>query len=129
VIQHGLGVTLGAVSLGFLVIPITWRPKAASKAGSIYSGSADLLLPDGKHLPGQLSLTPTGLAWVPSSYSLDLGVDEVSMGVEDAMAISLERGPGLLDLIITARTRNGQERRFMTHQNRHLRRAVEQLTG
>ncbi|HEV2175034.1 MAG TPA: hypothetical protein VGR71_15780, partial [Nitrospira sp.] len=100
----------------------------AKVVGAIFSGSADLLSEEGKKLPGQLSLTVSEVAWVPNHYSEVRGAKGWSVAVGDGLKLSLQRGPGLLDLVLTVGTA-GNERRFLAHQSRRLRRAVERLAG
>jgi hypothetical protein len=124
-VQGGPALVLGAIGAAFVVIAFTFRPRNARPVGAIYSGSADLLAPSGRKLPGQLSFTSTTMTWTPNRYSEAQGATGISASVEDDLAISLRRGAGLLDLIVTAGPRNGEKQQFLAHQSRRLRRAVD----
>ena len=127
VVEHGLGVAFLCVALALLLVPFAWRRRAANLPGAIYSGSADLLLPGGRQMPGELSFTTTTLGWIPSRYSRERGIGDVSVPIHDASSMSLSCGRALFDLVLTTTASEGEELRFLTHTSRRLRRAVREL--
>jgi hypothetical protein len=129
VMQGGIAVTFGALCAGLLIIAFAFRPRAARPRGAIYSGSADLFTPEGKKLPGQLSFSSTAITWTPNHHSQIRGASGISVPVDHDLTISLRRGAGLLDVIVTTGSLNGEEQRFLAHQSRRLRRAVDKVTG
>lgn len=112
-----------------MLIPVAWRRKASSLPGAIHSVSADLLSGSSRRLPGELSVTATAVAWIPSNYSRRHGQEEVMIAAGDIAAITISRGPALLDLIVSVRGPDGYEWRFGTHSSRKLRDALEGLRG
>jgi hypothetical protein len=129
VMQDAIALVIVAPCLALFLIGLALRPKAEKVEGAIYSGSADMLDDQDKKLPGQLSFTANGLTWVPTRYSAVRGARQWSVADTHGLRLNLQRGPGLLDLILTAKTAAGEERRFLTHQRRGFRRAVEALSG
>lgn len=123
IIRQGAGVALVVVALGLLLIGVAWRPKGDAAPGAVYSASADLLSNAGGHLPGQLSITADSFVWTPTAYSLRHGADEVTLA-RDGSAVSLDRGPALLDVIVALSETHGPERRFLTRRSGALRRAL-----
>ena len=83
--------------------------------------------PEGKKLPGSCSLAQPRST--PNQYSQIRGASGISVPVDHDLTISLRRGAGLLDLIVTTGSLNGEEQRFLAHQSRRLRRAVDKVTG
>src|SRR5437773_4782619 len=68
-LDHHPVVAATAVALGLAAVPVAWRRRAPVAPGAVFTASADRLLPNGSHRPGQLSITPTTLAWTPSRWS------------------------------------------------------------
>ena len=126
-LRDGLGLALALVAVGFLLVPVTWRPKAIVAEGAAYSTSADLVSSAATRFPGQLSVTQSAVVWVPSAYSRKRGEETISISGEDRPAITLRSGPALFDLTVAVTTGNGPERCFRTHQSRHLRRALSKI--
>jgi hypothetical protein len=118
---------LSAVALGLALLPIAWRRKAPVAPGAVYTSSADQLLPNGRHRPGQLSLTTTTLTWMPSEYSARHGEQAVNIDARLCSAITLERGVGLLDVLLTITPGEGEAIRLLTHSSRHLEAAIGDL--
>jgi|1185.fasta_scaffold68090_2 hypothetical protein len=120
---------LVACAAGLVVVPVAWRRKAAVASGAIFATSADYLPAARRrdHFPGELSITPTTLAWNPSRHSTAEGFLPLSLAIGECMAISMKAGSALLDVIITVQGRNGSEWLFLTHRSPGLRRAIADL--
>jgi hypothetical protein len=120
---------LVACAAGLVVVPVAWRRKAAVASGAIFATSADYLPAARRrdHFPGELSITPTTLAWNPSRHSTAEGFPPLSLAIGECMAISMKAGSALLDVIITVQGRNGSEWLFLTHRRPGLRRAIAGL--
>jgi hypothetical protein len=116
-----------AAALGLGLLPIAWRRNAPVVHGAVFTASADRLLPNGSHRPGQLSITPTALAWTPSGWSARRGQQSIDIDARDCKAISLERGVALLDLVIEITPVDGEAIRLLTHSNRQLQPAIDGL--
>jgi hypothetical protein len=86
-----------------LTAALAFRPRAKPVPGALCSRPADLLTDGGKKLPGQLSISSTGVTWVPNDYSVARGAREWSASATDGLHLSLQRGSALLDLILTPR--------------------------
>jgi hypothetical protein len=127
VVRHHPFELVIVLALGVAVVPLAFRRKAAVAPDSVYTASADRLLPDGKQLPGQLSISAGKLIWIPSRFSEARGRERVSVDAGDCTGIALRRDPALFDLIVAARTVRGEEMRFLTRSSRGLRRAVAGL--
>jgi hypothetical protein len=125
--RHHPVVALSAVALGLALLPVAWRRKAPVAPGAVYSSSADQLLPNGRHRPGQLSITTTALTWMPSGYSVEHGEQAVRIDARRCKAITLERGVGLLDVLLTITPVEGEAMRLLTHSSRHLKAAISDL--
>jgi hypothetical protein len=108
--------------LAVLLVLAVFRRKAAPAAGAIYSAGADRIAANGKRLPGQLSFTPEGLIWSPSSYSVRRGERPVEL--EAWQDLWLQRGPGIFDVTVTVVPIEGAPLRFGTRRSRRL----EELT-
>jgi hypothetical protein len=91
--------------------------------------SADRLLPNGSHRPGQLSVTRTTLAWTPSGWSARRGQQSIDIDAHACQAISLERGVALFDLVIEITPVDGEAIRLLTHSNRQLKAAINGFAG
>jgi len=115
---------VSALALGLALLPIAWRRKAPVVPGAVYTSSADQLLPTGRHRPGQLSITTTMLTWMPSRYSTEHGRQAVSIDARRCRAITLERGAGLFDVLLTVTPVEGEEIRLLTHSTSHLKTAI-----
>jgi hypothetical protein len=126
-LQHHPLEALSAVALGLALLPIAWRRKAPVAPGAVYTSSADQLLPNGRHRPGQLSLTTTTLTWLPSDYAVKHGGQAISIDARRCRAIALERGVGLLDVLLTVTPVEGEAIRLLTHSSRHLETAIDDL--
>ncbi len=50
--------------------------QGSKRPGAVYSGSADLVK-NRRKFPGQLSVTDSGLFWIPSSYSKRHGLEQI----------------------------------------------------
>jgi hypothetical protein len=129
VVRHEAGLVLVVVGGGLLLVPLAWRRRAPNVDGATYSVPADYFEPShGKRLPGQLSLTETGVAWVPSRYSRSRGSREVVIDATGPTAITVERGTALLSVVVRIRASDGQEHRFGTRETRRLRQELGRLS-
>jgi len=128
ILRNALALRLIVVTLGLALAGAAMRPKAPAVEGALFTGSADLLGARSS-LPGQLSVTPQGLTWVPSPHLRARGVDPWSATRSDGLKVTLQRGPALLDLILTAEAGPNDQRRFLTHGGRRLKRAIGVLNG
>ncbi len=116
--------------VGLVLVLATFRRKAPTAPGALYTAAADLLADDGRKLPGQLSLTMSALTWVPSRYSVRRhGQQVVSVEVLGCKEISLQRGYGLIDVILTVVRTDGVTLRFGTHTSRRLARTLDSFEG
>jgi hypothetical protein len=134
-----LAVVLFAISAGLLHRPIlaislcalalalvlaSFRRKASPAPGAVYTSSADWLTDHGTQLPGQLSITSTALTWVPSRYSARHGRQRVTIDALECREVSLQRGMGLLDVMLTVAHADGSTVRLLTHRSRRLGQAL-----
>jgi hypothetical protein len=130
-----LAVVLFAISAGLLHRPIlaallcalalalvlaSFRRKAPAAPDALYTSSADWLTDHGTQLPGQLSITSTALTWLPSRYSRRHGRQPVRIDALECREVSLQRGVGLLDVILTVAQADGSAVRLLTHRSRRL---------
>lgn len=120
VVQHGLGIGLGAVGAGLVLIPVSWRSKARSEPGALVSQSADLEMGDGGRLPGQFSVTSTELIWRPSEYARRHGAAEIRLPNSGSLVIELRRGGALTDLKVELIPEGKAPLRLLTHRSRRL---------
>jgi hypothetical protein len=124
--EGGIRWVLVAVALGLVLVPFTWRRKAAPATGAIWNASADLI-EGGKHAPGELSFTPDAVVWTPNSHSLSNGHEGLVLSLTEGATVELTSGPALLDVFVDVRE-PGREVRFLTHRSKGLERAVSQLS-
>jgi hypothetical protein len=129
VLDHHPVVAAVAIALGLAVLPIAWRRKAPVAPDAVFTASADRLLLNGSHRPGQLSITPTTLAWTPSGWSARHDQKSIGIDARDCKAISMERGVALLDLVIEITPVDGEAIRLLTHSNRQLEAAIDGFAG
>ncbi len=118
-----------ALAAGLAIGPVAWRRKAAIAPDAFFASSADLIPggPRRTQLSGELSLATTALTWTPSRHSISEGFDPMSIAISDCAVITMQRGPALLDVIISVRRENGIRTDFLTHWSPGLRRALAQL--
>jgi hypothetical protein len=64
---------------------------------------------------------------MPSEYSASHGGQAVSIDARRCSAITLERGVGLLDVLLTVTPVEGEAIRLLTHSSRHLKAAIGDL--
>jgi hypothetical protein len=128
--QH-LTWVLVAVAAGLVIVPVAWRRKAVVSPGTLFASSADFIpnSPRRAQFPGELSVTAHEISWAPSRYSVGKGLPPLSLAMADCAAITMQRGSGLMDVIITVRRRTGGEWAFLTHWSPGLRRAITRLTA
>ncbi len=126
VIKQGAAWALMAVAVGLLLVSLTWRRKAVTAPGAIWSAAADLLA-GGRQFPGQISLTPSELVWIPSRYSMSKGRTDLTLPLLPEGGLHVEPGPGLLDLQLVAPDSTGASTRFLTHRSRRLRLVLKRL--
>jgi len=112
--------------VGLVLVLAALRRKAPTAPGALYTAGADLLAADGRKLPGQLSLTTSALTWFPRRYCVQRhGQQVVSIEVLACKEISLQRGYGLMSVILTVVASDGVTRRFGTHTSRRLVRTLD----
>jgi hypothetical protein len=128
-LDHHPVVAAGALALGLAVLPIAWRRKAPVAPDAVFTASADRLLLNGSHRPGQLSITRTTLAWTPSGWSARHGQQSIDIDAQDCKAISMERGVAILDLVIEITPVDGEAIRLLTHSSRRLQAAIDGFAG
>jgi hypothetical protein len=128
-LDHHPVVAAVALALGLAILPIAWRRKAPVAPDTDFSTSADRLLPNGSHRPGQLSITRTTLTWTPSRWSARRGQQSVDIDARACKTISLERGVALLDLVLEITPVDGEAIRLLTHSNRRLQAAIDGFAG
>ena len=126
-LAHHPVVATVAVGVGLAVLPLAWRRKGPVARDAVFTASADRLLPNGSHRPGQLSITPTALAWTPSGWSVRHGQQSIDLDARECKAISLERGVALRDLVLEITPVDGEAIRLLTHANRQLQTAIDGL--
>jgi len=98
-VAHGLRWGLLMVAFALVVTAISFRRKAPTAKGSSWTASADYL--DGQtRYPGQLSLIPHQIIWVPSEYSCQRGQLEMAIDLSSSDHVRLAKGAGLVDVII-----------------------------
>ena len=121
-LAHRPVVAAAALVVALVLVLASLRQKAPPAPGALYSAGADRIDESGKRLPGEISLTPNGLFWSPSTYAARRG--ERPIALEAWKEISLQRGPGLLDVIVIVIPVEGDPLRFGTRRSRRL----EELT-
>ena len=114
------------VATGVALFLLTLRPRAAPAPGALYTAAADRIA-DGRRLPGQLSLTTRTLVWSPSPYSARRGEEAITVDASGCRAVSLQRGSGLLDVILTVVLADDAALTFGTHSSRRLTRALDRF--
>jgi len=129
--RHGVWWILAALALAPSLIVLSWRRKAAKVPGATFASSADLCPdgPDGARLPGELSVTASGLTWMPGPPAIRKGLAPVSLPNAECDSVSMQAGPALLDVVITVRGRSGDEWCFLTHRSPGLSQALSRLDG
>ena len=127
--RHGVEVGLTTSAVGLLVVPLAWRRKASGVSNALCTQSADLLDDGGRHLPGELSVTPTELVWVPSDHSRRRGATELRAPLAGPAEVVLQRGSALMDLVIQAQPSGAEAFRLLTHRSRRLRRVLDAASG
>jgi hypothetical protein len=115
------------VAGGLVLYLATLRPKARLVPGALYTSAADRIADDGKRFPGQLSLSTRRLAWSPSRYSLRHGQEAISIDASDCVEIILQRGFGLLSVILTVVLAEGATLNFGTRSSRRLTRTLDRF--
>jgi hypothetical protein len=107
------------LAVGVALAVLSGRRRAAVVDGALYTASADKLVGGVRRRPGQLSITPAALTWIPSRYSAGRGEEEVSIDRRDRPRIELQRGGGLSDLL-TVTAADGTAIRLLTRSSRRL---------
>lgn len=123
-LRNGWALALLCVAGALLLVPVAWRVKAARVPGALCSISADLLSPRNTHVPGELSVTPEDITWLPSKWAIDRGYGMLEIGRDRQPRIEVLGGPALLDLTVTVILPGGDQWIFRTHRSRALRRAL-----
>lgn len=123
--RHGVQVAALSIGLGLLLVPVAWRRRGDSATGALYAASADQVLGT-ERWSGQLSVTGSSVAWMPSGHSRRHDIAEVSITASREPVIEVQRGPALMDMTLTVKPGEGDEYRFVT---RHSRRLVDALSG
>ncbi len=124
---HHLVRLLVVFALGVALILFVFRRKAPAASGSVYTSSADRVLPGGRQRPGQLSITTTAVVWTPNRGSARRGLKAVSIEALECRKITLERGVGVRDVFLTITPVEGETIRLLTRSNRHLKGSIESL--
>jgi len=125
-VAHGLRWASLLVAMALLLTAIGLRRKAPIVKDSFWTASADFVDGQTKY-PGQLSLLPHEIIWVPSEYSRQRGHLERAITVSSSENIRLAKGAGLFDVILDVDELNGQTNRFLTHRGATLRSALQRL--
>lgn len=123
VIEHGIGFALMALAVGVSFVTLTWRPKALSADGAVWTGSADLIQ-DRRRFPGQLSVTASEVVWVPTRWSSSKGLSRQSLPLMAHDPVVLQAGPALFDLLVLVPSAGGARIVFGTRRSRRLQRAL-----
>ncbi len=117
-----------SVAVGILVGLLVYRKKAPSVPGAVYSAAADVIAPGSpKRRPGQLSLTASGISWLPSTYSERQGVGRIDFDFTKVV-VALQNGPALLDLTLVISMPTGQVYQLCIHRSAALRRTLRTIT-
>ena len=121
--RHGVWWVLAGIALAPLLIALARRSKAAKAPGATFASSADLLPvgAGGATVAGELSVAPAGLTWIPGMHAARDGHVPITLASGDCESASMQAGPTLLDVVLTVRSRSGEEWRFLTHRSRGLR--------
>ena len=98
--RNGPGVVLLVLTIGLVLISLVWRPKVAGPADAVASCSATQLSSSDYRWTGQFSVTKTGIVWSPSARAAKHGAAEVAVSAAELSAISLEKAPALLEMIV-----------------------------
>ena len=114
------------VATGLALFLLTLRPRAAPAVGALYTAAADRIA-DGRRLPGQLSVTTRTLVWSPSRYSLRRGEEAVTVDASGCRSVTVRRGTGLLDVILTVVLADGATLAFGTRTSRRLTDALDRF--
>jgi hypothetical protein len=113
---HARVAFVSVAAAGFLVA-VVFRRKAPHMPGALWSSSADLMR-DGSRFPGELSLLADAVVWMPSAYSRQHGFNRpVRVALETWGGLEADAGSGLLDVVISVRSADGQTLRFATHRS------------
>lgn len=124
--EHGVRWVMISFALGLVVLPIAIRRKASTVAGALWTASADLL-EGGTHHPGQLSLLPNSLIWIPSNSARRHGKYDLNLPLSSNSNLQLESGAALMDVFVDVIPKGGEHLRFLTHRSARLRRAFHLL--
>lgn len=122
--RTGAMAAVGCLVGGAMLAALAMRPKAQAAPDALYSASADILLPEGRQRPGQLSVTASGLVWNPSRFSIRQGLGVMTIDAETISRISVAGAGSFLSVVIDVHAGDDASTRFLTKGGRRLVRAL-----